>query len=152
MIQAAMGWTNSHLHSFLIDQVSYGIRHDDFDTGLENEQKFRLDELVPRERIRFDYTYDFGDNWEHDVVVEKILLLEAGVKYPRCIAGARAGPPEDVGGVWGYPEFLKAIRNPKHEEHEAFLEWIGGTFDPEAFDLKRVDAAVNDYKAMQEMM
>ena len=152
MIQAAMGWTNSHLHSFTIDGANYAMHQDDFDSDMEDESRFRLDELVTREKTRFLYAYDFGDNWEHDVVVEKIMPPEAGVKYPRCTAGARACPPEDVGGVWGYVEFLEAIGDPEHEEHEAMLEWIGDEFDAAAFDLKDADAAVKDFKSMEAMM
>ena len=119
---------------------------------MENEQKHRLDELVKREKTRFGFTYDFGDGWEHEVVLEKIAPAAAGVKYPRCTAGARACPPEDVGGAWGYVEFLNTIRNPKHEDHETMLEWIGGKFDSEAFDVRKADAAARNYKSMQVMM
>lgn len=87
----------------------------------------------------FAYEYDFGDSWQHRIEVEKVLPPEPGVRYPRCLAGKRACPPEDVGGIFGYEEFLQAIRSPKHPEHEAMLEWAGGAFDPEAFDLQGVN-------------
>jgi hypothetical protein len=86
------------------------------------------------------YTYDFGDNWEHTIQIEKVVDAEPGIRYPRCIDGKRACPPEDCGGAWGYGDFLKAIQDPKHSEHEEMTEWIGGEFDPEEFDL----AAVNN--------
>jgi hypothetical protein len=149
MIQAAMGWYNCHLHSFTIAEETYGMYDDELDVDYEDEQEYRLQDVVPHGNIKFTYTYDFGDNWEHAVLVEKVMPPEAGVKYPRCTDGARACPPEDVGSTCGYAEFLKAIRNPKHEEHEAFLEWVGGKFDSEAFDVKEADAAVKDFKSMQ---
>jgi hypothetical protein len=93
-----------------------------------------------RARSKFVFQYDFGDSWYHDVVVEKNALpVEPKTKYPVCVAGQYACPPEDVGGTWGYVEFLEAIRNPEHEEHDSYLEWIGGEFDPEAFYLDAVN-------------
>jgi hypothetical protein len=88
------------------------------------------------EKDRFTYTYDFGDGWEHEVLVEKILPPEPGAHYPRCLKGKGACPPEDVGGVYGYADFLEAIQDPNHPEHDEYLEWIGGEFDPDAFDLE----------------
>ena len=85
-----------------------------------------------------NYTYDFGDNWEHKIPLEKILPRDKNIEYPACIAGKRACPPEDCGGIWGYEEFLEAINNPDHEEHEEMLEWVGGEFDPEHFDVSEV--------------
>ena len=149
MIQAAMGWSNGHLHMFEIDGQHLGMRLDDFGNDIDDEKKHQLGDLVCREKVRFRYIYDFGDNWEHDVVVEKITPPEPGAKYPRCTAGARACPPEDVGSTWGYAEFLKAIKDPEHDERDSMLEWIGGQFDPEAFDVQDADAAVRDFKSMQ---
>ena len=85
-----------------------------------------------------NYTYDFGDNWEHKIQLEKILPRDKNIEYPACIAGKRACPPEDCGGIWGYEEFLEAINNPDHEEHEEMLEWVGGEFNPEHFDVNEV--------------
>jgi hypothetical protein len=96
--------------------------------------------VLKHEGQRFDYEYDFGDSWDHTLLVEKILLPQEGVHYPLCLKGKRTCPPEDVGGVWGYEYFLEAIRNPDHDEHEEYLNWIGGEFDPEAFDLEKVNA------------
>ena len=153
MIQAAMGWYNCYLHSFTIGEETYGMYDDELDVDYEDEREYRLQDVVGREHIKFTYTYDFGDNWAHDVIVERIALPETGVEYPQCTAGARACPPEDVGSTCGYDEFLKAIRNPKHEEHDSFLEWVGGKFDPEAFDVGEADASVKNFKSMQaEMM
>ncbi len=142
ILQAAMGWTDSHLHQFKVRGKFYGVPNDDYLDWLEmlDEEKFNLNEIVKGERGKFVYKYDFGDSWEHDVVVEKILPPEPGMHYPICIKGRRACPPEDVGGVWGYAEFLDALRDPEHPEHEGYWEWVGGEFDPEYFDLDEVNA------------
>ncbi|HLC16397.1 MAG TPA: plasmid pRiA4b ORF-3 family protein, partial [Thermodesulfovibrionia bacterium] len=90
--------------------------------------------------------YDFGDSWEHEIVVEKILSPEAAIKYPMCINGKLTCPPEDVGGVWGYDTFLEAINDPNHEEHDSYLEWIGGEFNPEEFNLDEINQALRQVK------
>lgn len=92
------------------------------------------------------YIYDFGDNWVHHVTVEKVLDADPGTRYPSCLAGRRACPPKDVGGPWDYSEFLQALADPKHEEHEQYSEWIGGvSFDSNAFDLASTDVAVGAF-------
>lgn len=139
VIQAAFGWWDSHLHEFEIDRVRYGI--DDGEGWGEpprDERRARLGDLV-NVGSSFSYVYDFGDNWEHKVTFEKVAPAERGMRYPRCTDGRRACPPEDCGGVWGYEHFLEAIAEPNHEEHEAMLEWVGGEFDPNAFDPADVD-------------
>ncbi len=115
-----MGWTNSHLHMFRIDEQIYGDPEDDEygDLGTKNESCYRLNKVAGREGMKFHYEYDFGDGWGHTLLVEKILPAEKGTSYPVCIKGKRACPPEDVGGVWGYEEFLEAIADPKHKEHD----------------------------------
>jgi Plasmid pRiA4b ORF-3-like protein len=139
VIQESMGWTDSHLHQFVIGNNSYKIRdaNADFgtDSSLGNERTYRLRQVVPDDGFHFRYDYDFGDNWKHTLVVERVLAPESGTKYPRCVAGARACPPEDVGGVHGYDEFLAALKDSNHPVHEEMSEWIGRKFDPEAFDL-----------------
>ena len=95
--------------------------------------------MVPIENFKFSYEYDFGDSWEHTVLVEKILTEEKGKGYPNCSKGKRACPPEDVGGVLGYVDFLEAIQNVKHPDHEDMLEWVGGEFEAEKFDLKYIN-------------
>jgi hypothetical protein len=140
IIQIAMGWTNSHLHDFTIHGKRYSVPHPDDWEPVLDERDYALQGVAPRARTKIVYQYDFGDSWNHDVVVEKTTLpVEPKTKYPLCVAGKYACPPEDVGGTWGYVEFLEALRNPEHEEHESYLEWIGGEFDPEAFDLDAVD-------------
>ena len=149
MIQAAMGWQNCHLHRFVINELVYGEPDPDFDDPpINDEVQFTLRQLVRRAGRHLMYMYDFGDGWNHDVAVEKIVAPESDVVYPVCLDGIRACPPEDVGGVWGYQEFLNALADPKHEEHESYLEWIGGEFDPEKFDLDSANAALENYKRL----
>lgn len=142
ILQIVMGWTDSHLHQFVIAGAYYGATEydDEGDLELLPEQRYRMSEVAPEPGARLVYEYDFGDSWDHTVVVEKIVPPEPGAYYPWCVAGKRACPPEDVGGVWGYEEFLKAIRDRRHPEHDEYLVWVGGQFDPEAFDLDQVNA------------
>lgn len=141
VLQMAMGWTDSHLHGFRIGRVSYGVPNPDFPDDTQNERNVRLDQIAD-ESDTIIYDYDFGDGWEHDLKIEKILPPEPGAHYPRCLKGKRACPPDDCGGPWGYEHLLEVLRDPKHEEHEEMREWIGGDFDPEVFDLDEVDAAL----------
>jgi hypothetical protein len=143
VIQAAMGWEGGHLHAFTIDGLEYGMPDDEWGMEVEDENAFTLDRLHFAEKSRFRYQYDFGDDWVHEILVEKILPREPGKKAPICIKGKRACPPEDVGGVWGYADFLEIVGDPKHPEHEEMMDWAGGTFDPEAFDLDRVNARLS---------
>ena len=144
IIQAAFGWWNCHLHQFIICELYFGEPNPEYDDYQEmhDEAKIKLRQITGREGFKFRYEYDFGDDWLHQVLVEKILPAEPGQAYPVCIKGRRACPPEDVGGIWGYYDFLEAIRDPEHEEHEEYLEWVGGEFDPGAFDLESVNQAL----------
>ena len=146
VVQIAMGWTDSHLHQFTVGGIYYGEPHPDDEMEMNDERRFTLNQIAPREKSKFAYEYDFGDSWDHEVLVEKISPPEPGVKYPLCVKGKRACPPEDVGGVWGYDTFLQAIRDPDHEEHDSYLEWIGGEFDPEAFDLDEINQELRRIK------
>ncbi len=141
-LQPVMGWLNSHLYEFVIDGNDYGEPHPDYGGTMLDARAVKLNHIAPVAPVRFIYRYDFGDGWEHEVVVERILPTPRRVQHPTCLAGKRACPPEDCGGIGGYADFLAAIRNPRHPEHESMLEWIGGGFDPEAFDLREVNAAL----------
>lgn len=137
-IQIAMGWTNSHLHQFEIDGRDYAdpeLLDDCWEEEFIDSTTVRLSRLLESKRrsFRFFYEYDFGDGWRHEIVYEELVPAEPRLKYPRCVDGARACPPESVGGPWGYSDFLEAIRDPKREEHRDMLEWVGGGFDPEKF-------------------
>lgn len=144
IIQIAMGWTNSHLHQFIIADEYYSIPSEEDWQPVIDERKYQLAVIAPTERFKFIYEYDFGDSWEHEILVEKILTVDPKVEYPYCVKGQRACPPEDVGGVWGYEEFLEAMKNPKHEEHESYVEWWGGIFDPEALDLDEINQGLQE--------
>lgn len=142
LIQRAMGWKNAHLSEFNIDGRRYGATEQDhFAEGIYEFKRFKLSQVVTVSGKSFLFTYDFGDDWEHKVVVEDILAREKEVKYPRCIAGASACPPEDVGGIYGYDDFLKVISDPKHESHAEYKAWIK-KFDPNLFDVNKATKAM----------
>jgi len=141
-IQTAMGWTNSHLHHFKIGEQLYGdplLLDENFDEfGYEDSTSTRISHILPRtgKRFRFEYEYDFGDSWWHDILFEDSVRAKPGDRYPVCVEGERACPPEDVGGIPGYEEYQEAMADPEHECHEEYLDWRG-PFDPEAFDATK---------------
>ena len=141
IIQVSMGWDNFYMWLFDIDGERYG--DDVIDAGgdidFASARKAKLRQFVQAGVKRFRYTYDMGDNWEHVIQVEKVLDADPQVKYPRCVEGSRACPPEDCGGPWGYEKLLVAIAESDHEQHEEMLERVGGNFDPEAFDIEAVN-------------
>ncbi len=139
MLLAAMGWTNSHLHAFRVGEKRYGMNFDEYPDGEIDEKAVTVLQALRDER-RFTYDYDFGDGWEHEVVIEELNWSYFGLKFAVCIDGQNACPPEDVGGTGGYVEFLEAISDSTHEEHESYLEWVGGSFDPAEFDLANANA------------
>jgi len=144
VLQTVMGWQDCHLHQFLdMKETRYGPRDDDmdeeWDADVIEEATVTLRDVMPRKGSRLIYEYDFGDDWVHGLEVLKIGPPEPGVRYPRCLAGERACPPEDVGSTDGFCEMLEALADPKHEEHDSYLEWVGGEYDPEAFDLIKVN-------------
>jgi len=133
VIQHAMGWQGYHLHSFEVDGVQYGEPDPDGELALRDELDVRLD-AVAQKGGRLLYTYDFGDWWEHDVLVEDVFAAEPDEHYPLCVDGASACPPEDVGGAFGYSELLTALADPGHPRHDEVRRWVGPRFDPGAFD------------------
>jgi hypothetical protein len=136
-LQAVFGWTDSHLHSFEKDGKYWGVpEYDD----LIDESNVRLGKLLKSEGDSMMYVYDFGDDWRHEVVLEKIISANDLLKVPICLDGARRCPPEDVGGVSGYEEFLEIVFDPTHEEYEHCVAWAGGHFQAEEFDMKAVNA------------
>ena len=134
-IQGAIGWTDSHLHQFLHRGIYYGAPDREFGMPTVSERRTVLRDLLGQPRDRLIYEYDFGDGWEHDVILEAITEPERGARYPRVVAGKRACPPEDVGGYPGYAEFVAAVTDPTHVEHERMIQWAGGPYDPERFDI-----------------
>ena len=144
VIQVAMGWEQSHMHQFILNGQYYGcLSPDDYSDDFQDESGLRLSQIfVGRKKPKLVYEYDFGDSWQHEVKLEKTLEPEPKVKYPRCVEGARACPPEDCGGPWGYAELLEALADPKHPNHKDMKEWIGGKFDPEKFSAAQVNTVM----------
>jgi hypothetical protein len=140
MLQATMGWLDYHLHAFIADGVTYGDPELLDDLTHEDGTLVRLRDLAPRVGERLAYNYDFGDDWWLDLVVEAIGPPAPAARYPRCTAGALATPPEDVGGIHGYADFRRAIRDPRHPDRAELVAWAGGRFDPGAFDVARANA------------
>ncbi|MBX3640628.1 MAG: plasmid pRiA4b ORF-3 family protein [Nitrosomonas sp.] len=144
-LQIVMGWTNSHLHGFIFGNEQYGEPDQEFFDTIKDESKFRLDQLLRHENEKLIYNYDYGDSWEHEVLLEKILPFKHDMTLPQCIKGKRACPPEDIGGIPGYALFLEAINDPSHPEHEEMHEWINGDFDAEHFDIHAINSMLNQY-------
>ncbi len=142
VLQIALGWTDSHLHEFEIGGTRYGIPDPDWPDSppVTPENRVTLAQALAPGVKHFTYLYDFGDDCEHKVRVEAILDNERNAPAPICTDGANRCPPEDVGGVCGYLDFLQAINEPTHEEHADMLDWVGGAFDPTAFDVDTVNA------------
>ena len=139
ILQVVMGWEDYHLYEFVIGETHYSEPSHEYGFELEDAKRAKLKGAVPEEKTKFTYIYDFGDNWKHDLLVEKILPPEPGVRYPVCLAGKNACPPEDCGGIWGYDDVLEAIQNPDDRKYDELREWVGKDFDPERFDLKEVN-------------
>jgi hypothetical protein len=143
-----MGWYDSHLHVFRIGEDEFGLPDQWQETGgwaddeVLDSRRVLLSTIASHGVKRFQYVYDMGDGWTHSINFQKPVAEEAGAKYPRCVAGERACPPEDCGGPWGYADLVKAIEDPKHKRHGELLEWLGREFNPEAFDLKETNKAL----------
>jgi hypothetical protein len=133
VIQEVMGWENLHLHLFRFGKKEYRTPDPEYLSEMRNERGRRLREFLRDEGEMFGYQYDFGDNWEHDLVVERIMT-GAEVMDAKCLEGERSCPPEDVGGPPGYMEYLEALKDPSHPDHQQMVEWRGPLFDPERFD------------------
>ncbi|MDN5753978.1 MAG: plasmid pRiA4b ORF-3 family protein [Nitrosospira sp.] len=140
VIQIAMGWTDSHLHQFVIGGERYCTQgmFEDFGDKTEDEKRVRLDQVATLQS-RFVYEYDFGDDWVHEIKVEKIIEFQAGIKTPHCVAGKHASPPEDCGGIWGYRNMLEQLAGPPSEERAELIEWLGEEFDPQRFELQEIN-------------
>ncbi|MGA3346500.1 MAG: plasmid pRiA4b ORF-3 family protein [Terracidiphilus sp.] len=144
VLQTAMGWAGGHMHEFRTADRHFGIPDpEDRSMGMqvENERTIRLSSVLRRAGAKLIYTYDFGDNWEHAVVLEKLLpaQLSLDLEYPICIDGKLACPPDDCGGIPGYYELIEALADPEHDRHEEISEWISDGFDPQAFSVENVN-------------
>lgn len=135
VIQIVIGWEDSHLHEFSLSGKRYGEPNPEDEESVIDERMVRLRDLPLTIGVSIGYEYDFGDDRRHQLVLEKTMVPDPEANYPACIAGARNAPPEDVGGAGGYAEFLEAIADPDHEDHDVMLEWAGGHFDPAAFSV-----------------
>jgi hypothetical protein len=147
VLQSAMGWEYSHLHEFQVGRQRYGepvLNDGGFSVdSLMDERQVRLHQVLGRVGAKAIYIYDFGDGWEHGMVLEKRLPVDPSLAYPACTGGQRACPPEDCGGIPGFYELLEAIQDPKHERHEELLDWVGEEYDPEAFSMEAVNRALS---------
>lgn len=142
ILQVVMGWTDSHMHGFRVPQPGErGARRRFLPVEDADEKTTRLVDVLRRPKDRVVYEYDFGDGWEHEIVLEEAVPRSAGVRYPIVLAGRGACPPDDVGGIPGYYHFLEAIKNPRHPDHEEMIEWGGKDFDPARFDVQDVNRA-----------
>jgi hypothetical protein len=145
VLQVAIGWTNSHLHQFMVGEDRYSDTRHNFaeyegDPEIREARKFTLRQIAPREQDAFGYEYDFGDSWEHEITVEKILPPDAAAATTAvCLDGACACPPEDCGGVWGYTNLLKILKDRKHPEHKTMKRWVGRSFVAAAFDVGKTN-------------
>lgn len=140
-IGAAFGRHGGHMHVF---ETAYGdFGRADRELGHRADGSVTLEQVAPGVKDKIRYTYDFGDDWVHDIVVEKVLDPDPSTAYPRCIGGKRAAPPEDCGGIWGYQDLVEVLADPAHPEHEERLEWLGladaSQFVPDAFDVQAVN-------------
>ncbi|WP_316157792.1 plasmid pRiA4b ORF-3 family protein [Cupriavidus sp. BIC8F] len=142
IIQTVMGWEDSHLHLFDFGGTAYGVLDDEFpDDHTRSEKAVRLDKALGS-ATQFQYRYDFGDNWRHRLVVEALGAPDLCFTLPICLAGENACPPEDVGSIAGYAEFLQALADPEHRQHSDYRTWVGGIFDPAGFDVNAVNASL----------
>ncbi len=141
-----MGWENYHLHEFKIAGKVYAVpdpEDNDFGRAVFDERRVKLDSLPVSVGSSFEYRYDFGDDWSHEILIESISLPVPRKRYPVCLAGAMSGPPEDVGGIGGYRQYLDALLDPRHEDHRRLLEWRGW-FDPDRFSITSVNKALRE--------
>ncbi len=151
ILQIAMGWTDSHLHQFIKDDIFYSanMEDDEFWDDYNNIDyaEIVVSSLLKKEKDTMIYEYDFGDGWEHEILLEKILPFDETQSLPLCIMGEMSCPPEDCGGVWGYAEMLEILKEPEHEEYQNYMEWLGTEYlDPTEFSIDEVNEMFEDNK------
>lgn len=140
ILQVVMGWEDEHSFQFILDEITLAPEDVAREFGYRDADEVLLDELLTDEPMRFIYEYDFEDAWEHTVMLEKRVPFQEDQVYPICVEGARACPPEGVGGIWGYKDLLDALADPTHELHDEMVDWVDEDFDPEAFSAEEVNA------------
>lgn len=145
IIQTIMGWDSYHLFEFQIDdeQIGGGDEEMGFYEG-KNASRVKLSTYITRPKQRFSYIYDFGDWWEHTIIVEKFLPADKNTVVPVCIDGAMNAPPEDCGGIWGFYELLEILKDKNHPEHKEMSEWLGYDYDPEYFDINEINEMLRE--------
>jgi hypothetical protein len=141
VLHCVFDWENYHLHQFVVGDTFYGVPNPEWgdDLPMIDERTVPLSRVLTKVGDTMVYEYDFGDGWRHELLLEAILPVDPDRTYPLCVAGARARPPEDVGGVWGYANFLESVGDPAHAEHDELLTWAGGAFDPESCDVNMIN-------------
>jgi hypothetical protein len=142
VLQVAMGWENCHLHEFRAGDSRFGVPDPDCNDDVRDDRRATLAGIARAAGDTFLYLYDFGDGWEHEIVVEGVVTPDPTVQYPWCLTGERACPPEDCGGPPGFESFREAVEDPTHEDHGHMLSWVGGNYDAEAFDREKVNATL----------
>jgi hypothetical protein len=142
VIQCTMGWEDYHLYAFSSGDEEYGDLSTAEGAPVRSASRARLSSLIDTPGDSLKYDYDFGDGWEHRVTLEQVIHAEPGGRYPKCVGGARACPPEDCGGPYGYADLLEALQKPRTRRHKELVEWIDGSFDPEAFDADLVNLSM----------
>lgn len=150
IIQVVRRWQDYHLHEFLVGDKIYGEPDPDddlYERKVYKEKGMRLATLIERDLRDFLYVYDFGDNWRHRITIGDVRQGEPGAEYPRFVAGARRAPPEDVGGITGFEEFLEAMADPEHEQHQLMLDWQGELFDPEDIEERWISMIIENFAA-----
>lgn len=146
VFQIAMGWTNSHLHEFIINGNRYGEPFEEDEFDMLDEKKVVLHRVVNQPKMSFKYEYDFGDSWDHRILLEEILPPNPEALFPICVAGRRACPPEDSGGIYGFYNYMEIIQDPEDEEYSEIKMWLGEEYDPAAFDIHAVNNELKRYK------
>ncbi|MBI2966219.1 MAG: plasmid pRiA4b ORF-3 family protein [Bacteroidetes bacterium] len=146
IIQDVMGWENAHLYQFCYDRHYIGSPEDLERDDVKDARKIRLNEFFTGPNLKIIYEYDFGDSWYHELVLEKIPEEEKGKRYPVCIAGEKKCPPEDCGSIPGFYDMLNILKKKKGREYKEMMEWLGGEFDPDEFDLNSVNERLAGYR------
>ncbi|MEI7789114.1 MAG: plasmid pRiA4b ORF-3 family protein [Chlorobiaceae bacterium] len=150
VLQVVMGWSDCHLHQFSVKGERYSPRDKDEEVNLfgkpvKDEKKARLSSLFVSEHDFMIYDYDFGDSWEHHIILEKFLPFDSSIKLPVCLTGKGACPPEDCGGVWGYHDLLEIVADKSHPDYEDTMDWLGEDFSPETFDKTKANDILFKY-------
>jgi hypothetical protein len=146
IIQNIMGWTNTHLYGFNIKNEDYSPIDEDSDPSEKDSKIFSLRQLELQEKDQIRYTYDFGDDWQHTIILEKVLQPDNKMQTPYCLDGARNCPPEDCGSTPGYEGIVEAMKTPKSKAAKEFIEWLGEPYDPEKFNKDEINEILTPAK------